>query len=601
MSNNTLIPLPIIRFPVVRLLCTFICLISVHTSAHAQHPQSQPHQQPHQQPAQSIPTDLFAFIPDSADAAIVFNDPANQLFTSESGQSIHQLISKVGLFSRTRSAFDSLAQAFGSDSGQTINAVFSNRVLIAWEAKKNKENSTLMEFVQNMDTQWAMLCEIEPESIVRLKQHFEPKPRSIEQGCTLWAIEQGRYDLVILEPSNDTKALLLFSPRASKPLFESMLNQINAARNPVPAHRAPTQSPSLLDTAIPLQSTLSQMQPGAPWLAAWVIQSAHTSDHQPKPTQAIAGLLHLDTSALSITFTSNTPLDMPPGNAPVGLLGAIGDDAIMATALARTPTLTLSQNHLSTSLSFSASTNDSQSAQADPSISTNYAGGPGLFVLSSPTPNTPDQAPSQAVMTLMTWLGQPPTNTDESPAATPAERIDRLIEEMFIQIGTQSPPSYLGRFPSAIRTYTFEPSKDTHRQSDPTRGSSWPGDNPTISWLAHESQAEPSDAADFAVIAAIGPRGAPTSRSIEWIANAADNLSAINTSPDQQLQSAVLARGYIHPQRAFKLLGELTSMDSTIARFINTIEWDITRAPVGIQGHINLIFNRDPTPSQLGS
>ncbi len=545
---------------------------------------------PHFSDPSESPVELFCFVPASADAAVVFNNPAEEFFASSSGQTAHQLFSLTGLFSQTQSALGSLSTAFENDTGQTIKAIFSNRVLIAWDGLGAQErDGSSQTITQAMDAQWVMFCEVDQDSIGRIRKHFQPKPRSIEQGYTLWAIEQGRYELVVFDQGDRPESILIFAPKKSKPMLDAMLRAVDHQRNRHKQLNCATHVPSLLETSSVLKSTLASIEHDSSWFAAWVFAFDQVeSDSSTESRQSIAGTVSLDGGDLSLDFLSDALLDLPEHDAPIGLLGAVGDDAIFAMALAQTPTLTINEDHMDLSFKLSSFLQD-QDAQRDPVQ--RYDGGPGIIVLSSSLPNakqteTNTPATAKAVLTIMARIDE--LVLDD---VSLAQRVDDLVAQVFRWASSEDQPAYQGRFPNAIRTHQI---RDNLQDGDATNAPGWPGDEPIISWISHESSVGQS------LIAAVGPEDSDTFAHVEWIANASTQLDAIANAGNSTNQSGVLARGYFYPARAKNLLEQTSLLDSMLSRFIERIEWDISRTPTGIGGRAVLRLNDNRSQSQLG-
>ena len=60
-------------------------------------------------------------------------------------------------------------------------------------------DEVLAGLAMDLDTRWALMCEVEQGYLRRIRTHLKPVKRDILLGRTLYAIEQGRYGIMLLD------------------------------------------------------------------------------------------------------------------------------------------------------------------------------------------------------------------------------------------------------------------------------------------------------------------------------------------------------------------------------------------------------------------
>lgn len=520
---------------------------------------------------------LLADVPDSVDAALVLNNPAEHILLNDSGKVVRKLLAFAGIFTHTEQAWGALAKAFNADTDDTINALLSQRVVVMWEGIAPASDS-IMRLADAIDTQWVLSCEVEPSYLKEIRAQLKPVRRDIEQGHTVYAIEQGRYEIVLINPAADIATVLL-APKAARPLLVSVLT-----------HRT-NNSPSIIKDRSPLIASINHTQPG--WQAAWIIQldrfvgddvddDDSDIDSAPQSPSVFVGVLTSNPEiGLTAAFASDYPINLPNADAPVGLLSAVGDDAILAVALAQTPTLIIDNSAIH--YQFKVQSESKPTANENKSANT-YDGGPGLILLSNITQGEDGQSPGSPVaLTIMTGL-----DIERMPNESLASQTDDLIHTLFASITPANAPNYQGRFPTAVRTHTL----DAQTAPDAKRSSTWPGNHARFSWFASDLPNMPS------LITTLGPEHADTAKQVRWVAQAARTLDAI---PNHTQCKGTLAQGYFYPARATQIFDSESPIDLVLLKMIKRIEWEITRTPVGIAGSTTIKVADLASFTQLGN
>lgn len=558
-----------------RTLCALVSGLALSTSTHAS---SVPACDPPQIAPHDHPFDLLGEVPLSADAAAVLNNPARHLLLNNSARTIRKLLALSGIFTHTEHAWDALAQAFDSDTDETISALLGHRVVVMWDhigSDSEPNQSSFLQIINAIDTQWVLSCEVDHKYLKEIQSHLKPVRRDIEQGYTVYAIEQGRYEIVLMNHNDlhNPHATVILAPKTARAFLVDVLAHRGASK----AH----EQPSILHQRAELVACVDQPQPD--WHAAWIVQlNGHNEHNREAPTpSAIVGLLSINEEVgISASFATDYPFVLPNNNAPAGLLSAVGDDAILAVALAQTPTLFIDNNIVEYMYNL-RSTNASKAPTDTPA---KHAGGPGLILLSKiPQEHSNQLEDAPIALTVMTGL-DPKSITNDSLAA----HTDQIIYDLFASINPINAPSYKGRFPNAVRTHTLDPKAPL----DPTQPNAWPGSHAKFSWFASDLPNAPS------MITTLAPEHADTARQVRWIAQAAQNLDAI---PDHTPCNQLITTGYFYPSRATKLLDVASPVDMAISKLIDRIDWQISQTPSGISGSTTIKLSDLRNLTQLGN
>lgn len=534
---------------------------------------------------------MLADIPATIDAAAVFNNPAERFLLNDSGRKIRELFSFGAMFSNTEHAWDALSKAFNADTDETIKALLSKRVVVLWD-EINSSSDSLFKFTNAIDTRWTLVCEVEPQYLQDIRAHLKPVRRRIEHGQAVYAIEKGRYEIALLskDASNRDSAIIILAPKKGSPL----LNHVIASYTSNPSlNTTKNTHPSIVHNRDNLIASVDSTA----WSVAWILQLNRVKPPQPNlhststQSPAIVGIITTPEHGISAHFATDIKTNLPQGDAPEGLLSAVGSDAIMAIATARTPSI-FAYDDLIHALSIFKS--PQHPAEPD---SIGYPQGPGLILLSEVSTSRIQSAHPTAkthpiALTLLTQF----ENTDQSESS--AKHVDKIMHNLFESFAQSSSPDYQGRFPNAVRTHTIEQSPirtdaETPKKYPNTKNhKSWLGNFAKFSWLSSDLASNP------VMITTLAPDTCDTTNQIRWIAQAAKNLDAI---PNQTNNTGVITSGYFKPAQALSFFDTVPTADSGISKLIETIEWNIKRAPSGFAGSISIEFAEISNQAKIGN
>ena len=538
-------------------------------------------------------------VPRVVDAAAVLNNPADMLLLSDQGKSIRALLSIAGVFPQSEHVLSALAQTFKSDTNDTIRALFGGRVVVMWDGvnPQDNPNRSLTDFI---DSQWTVLCEVDQEYLQQIQTHLEPIPRRIEKGVGVYAIEKGRYELVVFPsaPSSTSHkqartARVVLAPQKAKPLLNQVIASIvesNTAADTQANSRTPARSSIMYDRASLTQGLAQEVGVDSTWSIAWVVQldefvpqftgfdarnnhAQTTSAKKPQPPIA-AGLISSTGSGIKINFATDLPIVLPKHDAPVGLLSAVGNDAVFAMALAKSPQLWTDEGSFQVGLHLSQSQDD---AIPNPDI----VGGPTVILLSE-IAQDPDHHYALSMLTQF--------EHDANATTSPSARVDAMMHGLMSSIDELQAPRHNGRFASAVRTHDLQLPQSDDPDSNNLRD--WPGLSPRVSWIA----SDPSGATP-AMILSLSSEGAQTARQVRWIEHSYQTLCAIS---EPQHASGVLTSGYLRPSKVISMFDSVSTMDLAISKMIDRLQWNVSRAPTGIRGQIEVELMRQTHETQLG-
>lgn len=120
------------------------------------------------------------------DAALVvrFDDLAS-LMRTPSGRSLARLADGLGVFERTRGAWDDLSGALGLEPGEAIDRLLGGRAVL------------LVDDLGKGDTRWAWVMEVGVGVAGRLPERLKAAPRGGMDGRAVYAVEDGRFRVVV--------------------------------------------------------------------------------------------------------------------------------------------------------------------------------------------------------------------------------------------------------------------------------------------------------------------------------------------------------------------------------------------------------------------
>lgn len=554
----------------------------------------------------SNPLVWFQDIPSVVDAAAVLNNPADRFLLKESGKSIRTAFAMTGFFTQTEHAWDALAKTFNSNTDETIRSLLGQRVIIVWDEVGSPSNS-FFQIAKAIDNQWTLICEVDPEYLDEIQSRLKPVRRRVEHGQPIYAIEKGRYEIVLLNDSapNENSARVLIAPKKGSKLLDQVLDsyvhaqldrknhitnqvEINHHHESILSHRE-----SLIED--PIWESIDD-----DWLVAWIVQmnqfvenNQFTMDvedcDEQEHSSVVTGITRFTEFGFDTVFASDIQLDYPEGTAPVGLLNAVGDDAILAITSVKLPNMFLDENQLSIDYTNNEQENPFEQSTPNKPI----PNGPGFVLLAQETefdslnratahPTSEDGAIALTVLAMV----------DELSSQSNAEQCDRIMHELYWTFDPENAPSFEGRFPNAIRTHQFDSiEKDTNKSS-----SSWPGAGAKLSWVSSELDHAPM------LIATLAPNGFDTAKQTKWVSQISENLNALPTdTANTQLNTSVLTRGYFRPSQAVSILDPSSPIDLVLSKLVDRVSWDLTRTNFGLRGDCSVELGDMNQLSTLGN
>ncbi len=559
-----------------------------------------------------VPANPFLWledVPAAVDAAAVLNNPAEHFLLNDSGRFIRRLFALAGVFTHTEHAWEALSKAFNAETDETIRSLLSRRVVVVWDGI-GLSSESIFKFADAIDTQWALVCEVDPLYLQRIRKQLKPVRRRIERGHSVYAIEQGRYEIVLLNPQDNHRggsgdqpdgwdgAAIILAPRKGSSLLDHVLESYTIG--PRFSDNQGSQADQRRGRSIVQghEELIASVEVGGDWAVAWIAQldqflpsqgilSRQIPAEKQSPGRTAVGVISVAQRRVSLGFATNLELELGDDDAPVGLLSAVGGDAIFAAASSQTPSI-LVERHL-----FHMISRAKPAADHAPSDTLGFPGGPGLVMLSkaSRVPEHTSGSSGQShpiALTMLTQLDRP--GTPDEPVAV---RVDRIMHNLFVAHAQSEAPDYQGKFPRAVRTYAIERrpfggednTEKKHSGKTPALG-----DLVKFSWLA-------IDGNDPFMILSLAPGDCDTTREIRWIGQAAQSLESI---PDQPRVTGVMTRGFFKPAKAIELLDSSSTIDLAISKFITGIEWDIARIPLGVGGTVSIEFSERAGLSTLG-
>lgn len=532
------------------------------------------------------PFDWLAELPDTVDGAVVFNNPAEQFLFSDSNESMRQMIAMSGMLFDTHEAFDSLIHAFGDDTQETMRALFSQHVVVTWDSKGLKEDEQRSIFNPGLNMSWTIVCEVEPGHVEQLRAGLNPMRRSIEHGQTIWAIEKGRYNVLLLnEKAGGFKSMVVLSPKKSMGLFKEVLSAYFSK---------PSLHRSLLNDRDQVLESIPDVD--GQWAAAWFMHLGGSNDVEgdDKKESVFAGILSPTGEGMEVDFATDYQLGLPETDAPVGLLSAVGDEEVAAIAMAAMPGFEIQDQSLSASFSFLNNKDSIQQAESSTDILT---GGPGLLLLeelTNPTSGT-DLMQHSLAMTLYAQFA----DLSAGKTVSLASRVDRVMHDLVEAFDPSRPPIYQGKFPHAIRTHhvNYEQPQvvDSDEESDEEQEqigvSAWPGSNPKLSWISTNSSRSEG------LIASFAPSWANSAKRVGLMQTA---FRAVESLAQASGHSGIITAGYVQPNRLFELMDSDSDMNLMLLGAFDRIRWKVSRTSFGLRGHVGIRFTCNPNVQSLG-
>ncbi len=441
--------------------------------------------------------------PSDIDIAAMFNNPAEHLL-SESGHASRSFLGSFGLFAKTRRAWEALAELFETDADGVVKALMAGRVVLLADSLFD-ESSNPFELINRVDTNWVVMAEVHRDAIDGLLRRLKPVPREIVGGVPVYAIEQGRYALVMLSrPGNDKNALdtVMLAPKGARGLLERAMQTMQMAN--------PTTGQS---TSAPKWENDQQ------WTIAVRVRVDDWSDQN-----HVRGMVGESDQGYEVSLCMPHEGQVPGGRPPVGILGSLQDDTVMAMAISSVVELRYEEGK-GLNIGIRDEENNDGYAQVL------YPDG-ALIVMSKEDIVGLTQGQEAAGVTVMAMFG-----VDQKEIN--ARWVDGLVEPMLLEneTGEGSGRSYDGLFPQAIRS---------HRVTNSA------GQPASVSWKTTRRTGV-SD-----IIFSLGDEPIDTAQRVRTLDTVAMSLDALAGEPSTG--SAVLMSGFIELGAFLESLAPLTNL-----------------------------------------
>ena len=520
------------------------------------------------------PFETMATIPDQVDAAAVFNNPAESILLSPVGRSMRSLLALGGVFTQTEDAWGTLARTFDEPVDATIRSLLSGEVAVIWDDMGDQQNAEGISGA--LDSNWTLICKVQPEYLQRIRRSLKPVKREIVHNRPLYAIEQGRFAISLIDaPKNDQadqdadrKATVLLAPRSGTDLLKAVLEHENRRdlRNtrPITAGHEPmlaelsSYHDSLGDGSWSFVF-ISQLE----LLNALFVQPAPQSQDDPR---TIAALVKLNKDTLLCTFATDVAIEEDTPDAPIELFDALAPDSVFTIATSRAPTLNLTRNAFSFNLAVSSEAPGG--VPTDPVFDA-----PALIALSA------GDASSMSVTACFV--------NGKREDGLSAKLSDNTARSMISAFDPSQSPDFQGRFPQSLRQIDLRMPDDVQR--DP---GDWPGLTPSLAWRTTSTNAH-----DLIIVSIAPDQDAP-SREIDRIEDAALTLDALDAEP----RTGVLLRVSFDTARALKIINDPDIWDIALAKVIRRFEMGVRRGiDAPMRGRIEIRFTPSAATPKLGS
>lgn len=557
------------------------------------------------------PFSAFESIPAEIDAAAVFDNPAETLLLSPVGRTIRTLLATGNVFTQTERAWQALGRAFDAPVDDTIRALLSNRVVVVWDGFERGEHN-MLGLTNSIDTRWALVCEVEPRYLREIRNAMRPVKREIVHGRPVYAIEQGRYRVVMLENSKPGEmATVLLAPSNGSELLSNVLAHLQDRRSTPAAATLITGHDEMLSTLAQEHANINNDQPTFAFMArTGVMLNTILPDakppvgNTPDAEPVFAAIVAIDHQSLACTFASDLRVSPDLRDAPVALLDAVGQDAVFALAASRAVRLSLTSNSMSIGFGLEPGTSGPE-PQTDPQPEHGHANAeqaaedifdaPMLLTIVplDPTDHAPthtpyETRPAMQRMGICVTIENPRRDNGQS-----ALLLDQSIQSVIETYDPQQAPDFLGRFPEIPRSVSLHSttqSEEVSKQAMVTPG--WLEHNPEIAWLSSASTDHDR------IIASIGPEHTDPTHRVLQVQQAARTLDALGA----QQPSGVLLRARMQPAKTLELFNESTLVDLVLAKLVREFNIDVRRGlRTGFRGSFELEFANPTTKPGLGA
>lgn len=353
------------------------------------------------------------------------------------------MLGSIGMFNKTRRAWGAIGALFETDADGVVGALMSGRVVVLVDGVFD-ETSNPLKVMYAADTNWAVMGEVDTEVFDQLRKKLKPVPREIVGGVPVYGIESGRYLMVMLKGVDGSKSRVMLSPKSGRDLLERALGAVmNAPAQPVARHAIPRWS---FDEG---WGVAMRIRVDA-WTGMLGRFGWETQTTKPEHLRCVLGSTD-DGVEVSVAMVYRG--DIPCGQAPVGLLGALGDDTVIAMAAASVIRMDLIEEG-GLSIMLGNSVDDRiKVGTLDRSVegTTRLIPEGSLFVFSTQDMSTMDDQDGVGMTVLSSYQA----------GAIDAELVDSVIEPLVLDATDGSRRTqYNGLFPKAVRTCELEDADD---------------------------------------------------------------------------------------------------------------------------------------------
>ncbi len=514
---------------VLRMSCVLVFLCT--GAAHAQ---------------QEQPWGLVDAIPEDIDLVAVVDNPARALLSDE-GQASRGFIGSIGMFSKTRQAWGSIADLLGTDADGVIEQLLSRRVVVVVDSLIEHTDNPMM-MVNKADTNWVLMGEVSggDDAFSALRKRLKPIPREIVSGVAVYGIEQGRYALVMLNPNDDRAGRLLLCPKGGRDLLERVLVSVKDAEHaegdePIPMWREDD------NWSLALRVRADN----------WIQQVRGSQRSGASHVRVFMGLSE-DGVAMELAMPFSG--DKIQGIAPTGMLDALDEDVVGAMATAGIFHLVLDEQE---GLSILLRSDDIEKQQGTV-LEPNGA----LMVFDRDDLRSIHRGNDSMGMTMLSIFDE---------AVVDATSMDAIIEPMIFSDSPRFPGvsqkgggSYQGLFPRAVRS---------HKIIDEQ------GLEGNVSWLTSQR----STSSDL--IFSFADADTETSRRVRLISELVASLDAIGGGV---VESAVILKGYARISALAESFGASSWMGGD-ARLndMGFVRWEVVQERGALRGSVRIEPTQD--------
>lgn len=538
------------------------------------------------------PFQAFESIPAQVDGVAVFENPAENLLLSPVGRTMRSLLAMGGVFTQTERAWQAMGQVFNAPVDDAIRTLLSNRVVVVWDGFE-RGTRDLQGLTESIDTRWALICEVEPKDLQTIRTAMKPVKRDIVHGRPVYAIEQGRYRVVMLESrAPGQRSTVLLAPSNGVDLLHRVLAHLVQDQKPDQASASMTAGhESMLaelsqehDKRDSTPPTVAFMVRTSTLLNTLLPGSIPMNVDEPAADPVLAAMIKLDQQSLRCTFASDLPVNPELRDAPVALLDAVAHDAVFSLAASRAMRFNLNDESLSITMGVHAGPIEAiaKSANADDAVDAQDIFDAPMLLTIAPLASATHASDARRLGVCVAF---------EHPRRAPGQTallVDDTIERLTASFDPAQAPEFQGRFPAVPRTLSW---RSAPRANDDPEQPGWLEQNPQLAWLT-----SPSTEHDL-VIASIGPDDTDPMQRVIETQQAAQTLEALGAQPP----SGVLLRLRMQPAQTLELFNENTIMDLMLAKLVRELGIDVRRGlRSGIRGSMHIDFASPVTKPGLG-